>query len=78
MTACLLSPDTPRTLLQMSRVSIRRFLGPSAKGQLESLGLPPHLEEYVHNVLDVCSSETIKSLSVQNTFQPEMKRFVLS
>ena len=78
MTACLLSPDTPHTLLQLSRVSIRQFLGPSGKEQLESLGLPPHLEEYVHSVLDVCSSETIKSLSVQNTFQPEMKRFVLS
>lgn len=78
MTACLLSPDTPRTLLQLSRVSVRQYLGPSGKEQLQSLGLPPHLEEYVHSVLDVCSSETIKSLSVQNTFQPEMKRFVLS
>lgn len=78
MTACPLSPDTPRTLLQLSRVSIRQFLGPSGKEQLGSLGLSPHLEEYVHNVLDVCSSDTIKSLSLQNTFQPEMKKFVLS
>lgn len=76
--SCSLSTDSPRTLLQLSRVSIRQFLGPSRKEQLGTLELPSHLEEYVHSVLDVCTSETIKSLSLQNTFQSETKKSVFS
>lgn len=65
---CLsLSPtDTPRTLLQLVRVSIRQSLF-SMGVELSSLNLPPHLEEYVLSILDICSGEEIRNLSLQSS-----------
>jgi len=35
--------------------------------ELSSLNLPPHLEEYVLSILDECSGEEIRNLSLQSS-----------
>ena len=57
--------DTPLTLQQLSRVNLRKTLGPSQINQLSELGLEPDFEAYVRSILDICDGSEVKQVAVQ-------------
>ena len=50
----LLSPAIPLSMLRLSRVNLRRRLGPTRMNTLSSMGLPPHIVDFMQNILGLC------------------------
>ena len=55
---------SPTSLSRVSRVAVRRSLGPGrlAGSALPSLGLPAHILAYLTSVLDLCKGEAVEAV----------------
>ena len=65
MYICHHSIESPLSLQQLSRVNLRRALGPSGISQLPNLGLNPEFVTYVQSILDICDGKEIKRASIE-------------
>ena len=62
---------SPLSLLQLSRVAVRKCLGPTHINDLPSTGLPHHLVGYVRSILELCEGQLIRELSLDNSTKQE-------
>lgn len=53
-------------MLRLSRVNLRRRLGPTRMDTISSMGLPPHIIEFMHNILGLCDGHAhFKAMAVR-------------
>lgn len=57
--------ENPLSLQQISRINLRRTLGPLGIDQLPHLELDPEFVTYVQSILNICDGKEIKQVSIE-------------
>ena len=53
-------------MLRLSRVNLRRRLGPTKMDTIASMGLPPHMVDFMHNIIGLCDGHAqFKAMAVR-------------
>ena len=55
----------PLSMLRLTRVILRQRLGPAKIDTINSMGLPPHIVEFMHNILGLCDGSAYKAVAVK-------------
>ena len=55
----------PLSMLRLTRVKLRQRLGPARIGALDSLGLPPHIVDFMQNILGLCDGSAFRAMAVK-------------
>ena len=52
-------------MLRLTRVNLRRRLGPAKMDTIASMGLSPDVVDFMHNILGLCDGAAYKAMAVQ-------------